>query len=100
MKQEDQPYLLGYNHVDFTKYRHPEAHAQKKMKKIHDIHALAIIGMEYFGGAIAVLPDVEQISSIEDLIKCFDSVAQNKSHSVNPADSADPLGASNSPFRD
>ena len=74
MRQEYQLYVLGYNHMDFAKYRHPEALAQKKMEKKHDVHALAMIGIEYFGDAIAVHPNMEHVSLIEDLLGCFDSV--------------------------
>jgi hypothetical protein len=38
------------------------------MEKMHDIHALAIIGIEYFDDVLATRSGERQISSIADFI--------------------------------
>eukprot|EP00977_Amphora_coffeiformis_P012999 scaffold3337_cov169-Amphora_coffeaeformis.AAC.9 len=100
MRQEGQQYVLGYNYVDFEKYRHTDAQAQKQMKKTHDVHALTIIAVEYFGDDADALLGGKNITSIQELISIFDSWSFEGSHEVNPDDSTDPLDASSSPVRD
>lgn len=100
MRKEGEPYVLGYNHSDFIKYRHPDAKAREEMKKTHDVHALAMIGIEYFGtdeNDLASYYAATSITSIEELVKFFESYALEPSHAVTAADSLD---ASGSPYRD
>ena len=100
MRKEGEPYVLGYNHSDFDKYRHTDAKAQQEMKKTHDIHALAMVGIEYFGTDDNDLFSQyagRQITSIEDLMQFFESSAGERIEAGTPADSLD---ASGSPCRD
>jgi serine/threonine protein kinase len=91
MREEGQPYVLGYNHMDFEKYRHPDAQARNTMKKIHDVHALIKIGIEHFGEVFEELCEGNQISSIASLTEISASCEPEESHPVKPADLADTI---------
>ena len=89
MRQEGGLYVRGYNHLDFVQYRHPEARAQTEMKRTHDVHALAMIGIEYFGAENSTLENVSKsATTVQELVNVFKSLAPEQSHNVK---SADPL---------
>ena len=88
MREEGEPYVLGYNHSDFVKYRHPDAKAQGEMKKTHDVHALAMVGIEYFDTDANDLSSQyaeRSITSIEDLMKFFGSFVGEPIEAGTPA---------------
>ena len=99
MRKEGEPYVFGYNHLDFTKYRHPNAKAREEMKKAHDIHALAMIGIEYFGtddNDLASHYAANASISIENLTEFFETFAPEPSRAKAPADSLERLASSTS----
>mmetsp|Transcript_29934 Transcript_29934/g.82147 ORF Transcript_29934/g.82147 Transcript_29934/m.82147 type:complete len:599 (-) Transcript_29934:57-1853(-) len=83
MRPEDELYVRGYNHVDFVAYRHPDAQAHQGMKKTHDVHALAMIGLEYFfRDDDSAISKAAKIDTVESLIQFFDSFAPQESFNV------------------
>ena len=89
--------MRGYNHLDFAHYRHPDVKAQERMKKTHDVHALAMIGIEYFGNDLALHYNKNSITSVKDLAEFFESLAPERNHNAKRADALD---ASGSLYRD
>ena len=51
------------------------AKAWEEMKKANDVHALATIGVEYFGDDLADHYGSERILSIEDLMEFIESAS-------------------------
>ena len=62
-----EPYVVGFNYVDFKDYRHADAREGRVMKTEHDIHSLRQMSKRFF--------DLGQKSieamSIDDLIEFF-----------------------------
>ena len=65
MRKDGESYVAGYNHKDFSDYRHADARARAEMKREHDVWALKQMSKEFFD-----VPDIDG-STISDLISYF-----------------------------
>ena len=72
LRSEDHFYVRGNNNVDFASYRHPGARALRGMKKTHDVHALAMIGIEnFFSDDEIDSSGIMDITTVHELINFF-----------------------------